>query len=103
MKDSYIASYTARLSDLALLCPGMVTPESKKVERYIHGLTPLNQGYVIAANPLTFDSAKCLAQTLVDHGVCQGSMPIVSKNPKEGGSKKKFWNKRKGQSIAKAF
>ena len=61
MKDSDIAAYTARFSDLAILCPGMVTSESKKVERYIWGLTPPIQGNVIAANPLTFDSAKRLA------------------------------------------
>ncbi|KAL7606903.1 hypothetical protein Lser_V15G19246 [Lactuca serriola] len=35
MKGNDIAAYTARFSDLALLCPGMVTPEIKKVERYI--------------------------------------------------------------------
>ena len=35
IKGSDIAAYTARFSDLALLCPGLVTPESKKVKRYI--------------------------------------------------------------------
>ena len=69
MKGSDIASYTARFCDLALLCPGMVTPESKKIERYIWGLTPPTQGNVLAAKPSTFDSAICLAQTLIDHGV----------------------------------
>ena len=81
MKDSNIAVYTARFSNLALPCPGMVTLESKKVERYIWRLTPLTQGNVIAANPLTFDCAKHLVQTLVDHGVRQGSMPAVPKKP----------------------
>ncbi|XP_023748177.1 uncharacterized protein LOC111896416 [Lactuca sativa] len=75
MKDSDITAYTARFSDLALLCPGMVTPESKKVE-----------------------SAKRLAQTLVDHGGHQDSTTTITGQPKESGSKKKFWNKRKGQS-----
>ena len=39
MKDSDIAAYTARFSDLTALCPEMVTLESKKVERYISGLS----------------------------------------------------------------
>ena len=53
IKDSDISAYTAIFSDLAILCPGMVTPESKKVERYIWGPSPQIQGNVIAANPLT--------------------------------------------------
>ena len=63
-----------RFNDLAALCPGMVTPENKKVERYIWGLSPQIQGHVLASNPTTFDSAKRLAQRLVDHGVHQGMM-----------------------------
>ena len=61
MKCSDIGAYTARFCDLALLCPGMVTSESKKIERYIWGLTPPTQGNVLATRHLTFDSAKYLA------------------------------------------
>ena len=91
MKGFDISAYTTRFSDLALLCSGMVTSESNKVERYICGLTPPTQGNVLAANPLTFDSAKRLAHTLIDHGVIQGSIPADPEKPKEGGSKNKFW------------
>ena len=35
IKGFNVAAYTTRFSDLFLLYPGMVTPESKKVERYI--------------------------------------------------------------------
>ena len=92
MKDFDIAVYTARFREQTLLCPEMVTPESKKVGRHILGLTPPTQGNITTANPLTFNSAKHMAQILVDHGYRQGSMPTVPKKPKEGGSKKKFWN-----------
>lgn len=61
MKDSDIVSYTERFIDLALLLPGMVTPESKNVERFIWGLTRPTQGNVLAINPLTFDKTKRLA------------------------------------------
>ena len=88
MKDSDIASYTSRFGDLDILCPGMVPTESKKVERYIQGLSPRIQGNVIVANPLTFDGAKRLAQTLVDHGVRQGSMPSISENTKKEATKR---------------
>ena len=90
MKDSDIATYTARFSDLAILCTGMVPNESKKVEICIWGHSPQIQRNVIVANPHTFDSAKNLAQTLVDHGVRQGFMVPIPEQPKEGGNKKKF-------------
>ena len=32
MKGSDIAAYTSRFDDIALLCPGLVTPESKKIK-----------------------------------------------------------------------
>lgn len=35
VKDSNIEAHISRFSDLALLCPGMITSESKKVERFI--------------------------------------------------------------------
>ncbi|KAL7614378.1 hypothetical protein Lser_V15G06797 [Lactuca serriola] len=35
MKDSEIKAYTARFNDLAVMCPALVTPEYKKIERYI--------------------------------------------------------------------
>ncbi|XP_023764001.1 uncharacterized protein LOC111912502 [Lactuca sativa] len=41
MKGSDIAAYTSRFDDLALLCPRMVTPEYKKIERFIWRLTQL--------------------------------------------------------------
>ena len=76
----------------------MVTLESKKINRFIWGLTPPTQGNVLATNPLTFDSAEGLVQTLIDHGDRQDPMPTGHELPKESGGKKKFWNKCKGQS-----
>ena len=58
IKDSDIEAYISRFNDLTLLCPGMITSESKKVKRFIWGVTPPIQGKVIVANPSTFDSAK---------------------------------------------
>ena len=74
MTGSDIVTYIDRFSDLAALCPGMVTPENKKVERYIWGLSPQILGHVLASNPTTFDSAKHLAYKLIDHGFHQGVM-----------------------------
>lgn len=62
MTNSDIVSYTNRFSDLAALCPGMVIPESMKIETYIWGLSPQIQGNVLPSNPTTYDSSKHLAQ-----------------------------------------
>ena len=97
MKDSDIEAYTAIFSDLAILCLGMITPESKKVERYIWGLSPQIQLNVLASNPTTFDSAKRLAQRLVDHGVQKGIMTPVTEQKKGNDNKRNSGNKRKGQ------
>ncbi|XP_052627106.1 uncharacterized protein LOC111882448 [Lactuca sativa] len=70
MKGSDITTYTERFSDLSLLCPGMVTPKSRKVERFIWGLTTQ----------------------------LKDAMPSTNKPPKESGGKKKFWNKCNGKS-----
>ena len=61
MVGSDITTYTNRFSDLAILCLGMVSLESKKIERYIWGLSPQIRGSVLASKPVTFDSAKQLA------------------------------------------
>ena len=82
--------------------PGMVTPENKKVERYIRGLSPQIQGHVLASNPTTLDSTKCLAQRLVDHRVRQG---VITPNPeltKRDDYKRKSWSKKEGQPTQEA-
>ncbi|KAI3708814.1 hypothetical protein L2E82_38287 [Cichorium intybus] len=97
MKGSDITTYTNRFNDLATLCPSMVTPESVKVERYIWGLSPLIQGNVESASPATFDSAKRLAQRLVDHGVRQGTMTHKTEPPRGRDHKRKPWNRGRDQ------
>ncbi|CAH1421687.1 unnamed protein product [Lactuca virosa] len=72
MKGSDVVSYTARFCELVALCPNMDHTEGKKIERYIWGLMPPYQGNVLASHPTTFDSAKRLAQRLIDHGVRDG-------------------------------
>ena len=59
MVGSDIVTYKDRFSELAALCLEMITSESKKIKRYIWGLTALTQGNVLSSNPATFDSAKC--------------------------------------------
>ena len=91
MKGFDVSSYTTRFCDLALLYLGMVTPESKKIERYIWGLTPPMQGNVLAARPATFDSAKCLVQTLIDHEVDLDKVTATPEPAKVSSEKRNLW------------
>ena len=90
MKGSDIATYTTRFRDLAALCPGMVTLESKKIKRYIWGLPPQIQGNVLSSIPSSFDSAKQLAQRLIDHAACQRTVTPVLEQTKVVDNKRNF-------------
>ena len=97
MKGSDIVDYTARFSDLVTLCPNMIPTESKKIERYIWGLVPAYQGNILALNPATFDSAKQLAQMLIDHEIpipttITTTRTVVSAPTKAADNKRKRWD-----------
>ncbi|CAH1440061.1 unnamed protein product [Lactuca virosa] len=98
LKAMLMREYCPRgLCDMAILCPDMVALESKKIERYIWGLSPQIQSSVLASRPVTFDSAKELAQSIIDHGNYQN--PTITTPEQQKGNnnnnKKKGWNKRK--------
>ena len=92
MKGSEIQAYTTRFTELAVLCPVMVNPEYKKVERYIWGLAPHIQSMVTSASPATFESAKALAIQLADEGIRQGAMTRRTETPREENNERKPWN-----------
>ncbi|GKA40100.1 hypothetical protein Tco_0732693 [Tanacetum coccineum] len=47
------ATYTDRFHELARLVSHLVTPKSRKIERYVYGLTPQIHGMVAATEPKT--------------------------------------------------
>ena len=94
MEGSEVNAYTTRFTELAVLCPGMVTPEYKKIERYIWGLAPQIRGMVIASQLTTFASVKNLVVRLTDEGVRQGTMVQKAEPPQKEN------NKRKSQEIS---
>ncbi|GJR77417.1 reverse transcriptase domain-containing protein [Tanacetum coccineum] len=49
------AAYTDRFHELARLVPYLVTPKSRKIERYVYGLAPQIRGMVAATEPKTID------------------------------------------------
>ncbi|GJY01961.1 reverse transcriptase domain-containing protein [Tanacetum coccineum] len=56
------------------LVPHLVTPENKRIERYIYGLAPQICGMVAATEPETIQKAVQKAGTLTDEAIRNGSL-----------------------------
>ncbi|GKE88610.1 putative reverse transcriptase domain-containing protein, partial [Tanacetum coccineum] len=69
VKDTDISSYTTHFNKLALLCPGMVPMEQKKVEAYICGLSKNIKGEVTSFEPTTLNKVVRMAHTLMEQKV----------------------------------
>nr|GFA85605.1 reverse transcriptase domain-containing protein [Tanacetum cinerariifolium] len=57
------AVYTDRFHELARLVPHLVTPESRKIERYVYGLALQIRGMVAATEPNTIQKAVQISVT----------------------------------------
>ncbi|GKE64019.1 hypothetical protein Tco_1518180 [Tanacetum coccineum] len=74
------AAYTDRFHELARLVPHLVTPKSKKVDRYMYGLALQIRGMVAATEPKTIQKAVQFAGTLTDEALRNG---LIKKNPEK--------------------
>ncbi|GKC19632.1 putative reverse transcriptase domain-containing protein [Tanacetum coccineum] len=68
------AAYIDRLHELARLVPHLVTPENKRIERYIYSLAPQIRGMVAATEATTIQRAVQKAGTLTDEAVRNRSL-----------------------------
>lgn len=97
------AAYTDRFHDLAKLVPHLVTPESKRIERYIYGLVPQIRGMVAATEPSTIQKAILKAGTLTDEMVRNGSLTKTNdKKRNEGESSRQTNNNDKRTKTVNA-
>ncbi|GJT11108.1 putative reverse transcriptase domain-containing protein, partial [Tanacetum coccineum] len=78
------AAYTDRFHELARLLPHLVTPESRKIERYVYGLTPQIYGMVAATEPKTMQKVMQISSALIDEAVWNGSIKRVKKRGNVG-------------------
>ncbi|GJV98812.1 putative reverse transcriptase domain-containing protein [Tanacetum coccineum] len=78
------AAYTDRFHELARLVPHLVTPENKRIERYVYGLAPQIRGMVTATELMTIQKAVQIAGTLTDEAIRNGS---IKKNPEKRGNR----------------
>ncbi|GJW38198.1 putative reverse transcriptase domain-containing protein [Tanacetum coccineum] len=93
VKDMDISSYTTRFNELALLCPGMVPTEQKKVEAYIRGLSENIKGEVTSSEPTTMNKAVRMAHTLMEQ-------KVKARAEREADNKKRKWENFQGSSSS---
>nr|GEU92747.1 hypothetical protein [Tanacetum cinerariifolium] len=73
------AAYTDRFHELAMLVPHLVTPESRKIERYVYGLASQIHEMVAAMEPKTMQKAVQISSALTDEAVRNRSIKKVDK------------------------
>ncbi|GJV17490.1 putative reverse transcriptase domain-containing protein [Tanacetum coccineum] len=76
------AAYTNRFHELARLVPHLVTPESRKIKRYVYGLAPQIHRMVAATEPTMIHSVVLEAGMLTGETIRNGSI----KNPERRGN-----------------
>nr|GEY66401.1 hypothetical protein [Tanacetum cinerariifolium] len=78
------AAYTDRFHELARLVPHLVTPKSRKIERYVYGLTLHIHGMMAATEPKTIQKAVQISDALTDEAVRNESIKKVKKRGNVG-------------------
>ncbi|GKE31998.1 reverse transcriptase domain-containing protein, partial [Tanacetum coccineum] len=92
------AAYTNRFHELARLVPHSVTPENKRIERYIYVLASQIRGMVEATEPTTIQNVMQIAGTLTDEALRNGS---IKKNPEKRGNRGEPSKDRNGRDDNK--
>ncbi|GJX88493.1 hypothetical protein Tco_0340507 [Tanacetum coccineum] len=88
------AAYTDRLHKLARLIPYLVTPENKRIERYIYGLAPPIRAMVAATERTTIQSAVLKAGMLTDEAIRNGALEKISEKIGNNGEPSRDGNAR---------
>nr|GEU43413.1 hypothetical protein [Tanacetum cinerariifolium] len=78
------ATYINRFHELARLVPHLVTPESRKIERYVYSLALQIRRMVAATKPKTMQKAVQISCELTDEAVRNGSIKKVKKRGSMG-------------------
>ena len=106
MVGSDITGYTQRFHDLSRVIPYLVTPEYKRIERYIWGLAPEIRSHVTAAEPTTITQAVTLAVSLNEDAIRMKKYNVKGDEKKDShvesstGGKRSYSNFKKGTRKA---
>nr|GEW66816.1 reverse transcriptase domain-containing protein [Tanacetum cinerariifolium] len=97
------------LMEIEMLLDGLrrwITPESKRIDRYIHELAPQIRGMIRATQPTIIQSVILMAGTLTDDAVRCGTLTRsiekrkeVVESSKQGGS----WSDNRRAKVVKGF
>ena len=96
MVGSEVEEYTIRHNELAVMCPGLSTPEYRRIEQYLAGLVPEIAGLVSARDPTTMLEAVRSATKMTNLKIAEGVLP-----PRGSSVKAPAENKRKWESVDK--
>ncbi|GKE40724.1 hypothetical protein Tco_1464129 [Tanacetum coccineum] len=96
MREEYYQS-----NEMQRLVPHLVTPETKRIKRYIYGIAPQIRGMLAATEPSTIQNAILKAMVLTDEAVRNGSLKINGgETSKEGNVKSDNKRARTGKVFA---
>ena len=104
MEGADITAYTTRFHELSRLVPHLVTPEHKRIERYIYGLAPEIRGMVTSSKPTTLRQAVDTTLNLTENAVRMGTLVKRGTIKKDVGNTsqnagKKKWPNNKGKQA----
>ncbi|XP_021985430.1 uncharacterized protein LOC110881508 [Helianthus annuus] len=106
MDGPKIAEYIQRFHDLSHVVPYMVTPEFKRVERFIWGLAPQIMSMVTSSKPATITEAIDLSVSLTEEAIRLNKFSKSDQKKKEthvessGENKRNFYNFKQGTSSS---
>ncbi|GJU23415.1 putative reverse transcriptase domain-containing protein [Tanacetum coccineum] len=81
LKGDDIEAYSNRFHELVLMCPELVSTESKKIEKYIRGFPKRIKGNITSSKPATLHEAINMARELVEQSV-QGRAARIGESNK---------------------
>nr|GEV91491.1 putative reverse transcriptase domain-containing protein [Tanacetum cinerariifolium] len=97
----WLAAYTGRFRELARIVPHLVSPMTKRIERYIYGLALLIHRMVAETEPPTIQSAILKARVLIDEAVRNGSLKKSGKKRGDGKEPSKVGSVKSNNMRAK--
>ncbi|KAJ0588955.1 putative nucleotidyltransferase, Ribonuclease H [Helianthus annuus] len=106
MEGPKIVEYVQRFHDLSHVVPYMVTPEFKRIERFIWGLAPQIMSMVTTSKPATITEAIDLSVALTEEAIRLNKFSVSEPKKKEthvkssGENKRKFSNFKQGTGSA---
>ncbi|GJY02069.1 hypothetical protein Tco_0360221 [Tanacetum coccineum] len=88
VKGDDIEEYNNRFHELALMCPNLVKPEKKKIERYIRGLPKKVKANVTSLKPTSLHDAINMARELIEQAIQAKATRIGERNSTTRGREK---------------